>query len=58
MLYNTKFYNTKDYPIQTSLLGVPQAFIECEVRVYDKRRVKDRDSGDQVAIRYSIIANT
>ena len=33
--------------MQTSLLVVPQAFIECEVRVYDKRGLKDRMKDDQ-----------
>lgn len=33
--------------MQTSLLVVPQAFIECEVRVYDKRELKDRVKDDQ-----------
>lgn len=33
--------------MQTSLLVVPQVFIECEVRVYDKRELKDRIQDDQ-----------
>ena len=37
--------------MQTSLLVVPQAFIECEVRVYDKRRLKDRANDDEEALR-------
>ena len=44
--------------MQTSLLVVPQAFIECEVRVYDKRKLKDRIQDDQDVhqdLRYSII---
>ena len=40
--------------VQTSLLVVPQAFIECEVRVYDKRRLKDRAKDDEDALRYTI----
>ena len=38
--------------MQTSLLVVPQAFIECEVRVYDKRRLKDRAKDDEESLRY------
>lgn len=37
--------------IQTSLLVVPQAFVECEVRVYDKRKAEDRASDDQEALK-------
>ena len=33
--------------MQASLLVVPQAFIECKVRVYDKRELKDRTKDDQ-----------
>ena len=33
--------------MQTSLLEVPQAFNECEVRVYDKRELKDRIKDDK-----------
>ena len=43
--------------MQTSLLVVPQAFIECEVRVYDKRGLKDRMKDDQALhqdLRYTI----
>ena len=36
---------------------VPQAFIECEVRVYDKRRLKDRAKDDEEALRYYSIVN-
>ena len=39
---------------QTSSLVVPQAFIECEIRVYDKRRAVDRASDDQEALRLVI----
>ena len=46
-------YNMHDIIIlQTSLLVVPQVFIECEVRVYDKRRSKDRANDDEAALRY------
>ena len=44
--------------MQTSLLVVPQAFIECEVRVYDKRGLKDRIKDDQEVhqdLRYNVI---
>lgn len=34
---------------------VPKAFIECEVRIYDKRRLKDRAKDDEEALRYSSI---
>ena len=37
--------------IQTSSLVVPQAFIECEVRVYDKRKSTNRVIDDQEALR-------
>ena len=36
---------------------VPQAFIECEVRVYDKRRLKDRAKDDEEALRYCYTNN-
>ena len=32
---------------------VPQAIVECEVRVYDKRRLRDRATDDDEALRYS-----
>ena len=41
------------YTMQTSSLVVPRAFIECEVRVYDKRRLKDRAPDDEGALRYN-----
>ena len=37
--------------IQTSMLVVPQAFIECEVRVYDKRKMKSRSDQDRESIK-------
>lgn len=33
------------------MLVVPQAFLECEVRVYDKRTAADRASGDEEALK-------
>lgn len=40
---------------KTSSLVVPKAFIECEVRIYDKRRSKDRAKDDEEALGYKII---
>lgn len=36
--------------IQTSMLVVPQAFIECEVRLYDKREANQRTNEDKEAL--------
>ena len=33
------------------MLVVPQAFIECEVRVYDRRMMKNRSDEDKESIK-------
>lgn len=37
--------------IQASLLVVPQVCVECEVRVYDKRKAENHASDDQETLK-------